>query len=358
MLDKSTNRAVLHPVPSSVTSFHQLTKDEFRNVAYATSGGRSAMGVGVDHGVDYVRNREPTIGGERYSRGAVNRRAGAVVEAGRRKGGGKKKGREGPAVRGGAAGTSAGVLARALSVKLPSRPPPLGRVAGRVLATRPPPLTNPPLSPLTPLFNPAVFSATDPQSSDIAADPVLAAMGRHAKNVERSANRAAGRFNPKKAGGAVGERALYGDPSPTLSPLPSDPLSPFTSLSHARFLLEKNATETARTLASSKLKADSDLLATQASATPASATLPLAYVFRTAVNKYVRANLTAAFSLWITHVKLHRVFSLSTALRRTHVEVIQRAGRGYIARGVLEGGRRRRREVGGVEAGRIQGAWR
>ncbi|GMH67748.1 hypothetical protein TL16_g10756 [Triparma laevis f. inornata] len=187
-----------------------------------------------------------------------------------------------------------------------------------------------------------MFSKTEP----IGVDPILG-LQRHAQNVKKSKKRK--KLKNKLRGEMVNGEEMYGAPSPPqiLVKMPSvmipqDKISvlPYTTaisslkskLDRERFQLEQSIASHANSILAEKSRNGKMLEYYNLLNKGAMEGLPLHYIFRKAVEKYVRVKTGCAIVLWKKFIKIDKARESVQAFEVLQAEVIQRFCRCCLAK--------------------------
>ena len=356
MVDKRTKRAVRVNVTQQPATVSTIDRESFRDILFDSSMVYSQERV--DHSIDYVTSRAPLIGGKLYSGIEMQRRAKPTMRtqpvlsksAVKKKKRQRQRHRQNHQARddehdylGDNDDTpEASALAKALAIKLPTH------------------LSAPlPANPLNPL---AVSSSTI-----LAPDPIISSLARHQGRIKRAQNRRMNKIKDarKELSSSVGygvaksrENLLVMPPLITQQAAAAQPPAPYKAVlplekasqpflqreptEKERIEMEQKLIKSAYSLLDHRLSNDKQLRYYNKLNNSAINSLPLNYVFRKAVDKYIRTKTSSAVERWKKYVKIHRAHETEQGFKSLQCSIIQRAIRCYLARSILKIQRRKR----------------
>jgi len=89
-----------------------------------------------------------------------------------------------------------------------------------------------------------------------------------------------------------------------------------------------------------------------------SSALPLNFVFRKAVDKYIYSKTSSCIAIWRNFVRLHRAYEVEMGFKGTQAIIMQRCGRSYLAKNIMKGMIVRKKKKKILCAMFIQRCWR
>jgi len=396
MVNKRSKKAVRINVmlqPATVTT---INRERFKEVLYSTSGVDSGLvDLSTSHAINYVTNRAPLIGGKVYSGLEMQRRAKATFST-------QPRGKRRPRVSTKPPGNpyfqnpdddgeeEPSTLAKALAIKLPSSSsavPPFD------------PLDYQPLSHTPgqhPILHPKLFSTPGSSSSPnpTASDPIIGSLAAHHKRVKQVKKRKKKKIREGKemlssvsgygatslvekdrfilmmpplnllsvgaasAGASSDQDSSLRAPVAQVTRKMSKSIQQLKPLEQEHLQIEQNLIRSAYSLIDTKISNDRSLAYYNKLNENAVNSLPLNYVFRKAVDKYIRAKTSSAVVIWKRFVEIHRSHETEMGFKALQVSTIQRAVRSYLAKNIVKLQKRKREEYKLSRVIFLQGCWR
>ena len=138
----------------------------------------------------------------------------------------------------------------------------------------------------------------------------------------------------------------------------SKPIQMLKPLERERLDIEQSIIKSTYNLIDTKYSNDKSLAFYNKLNDNAVNSLPLNYVFRKAVDKYIRAKTSSAMELWRRYVKIHRAHETEEGFKSLQASTIQRAVRCYLAKIMVKVQKRKRQEYKLSRVIFLQGCWR